>query len=1004
MCNNHYKYFLYYFHIFGGGKNMKQKVFVIIIMLLLLTTTVNIVPDGLKAEEADTFSPEIASAGVQPDIFGYGFNVSIAPNIFDNQSGVKLVKINITYPDDTYGNYSMNYTNGNTYEFVLNNTWQNGQYNYTIWSIDNANNTNISAQYSFNVSGQANILVCTLKDEYGDNETINLTDPPGGKGSGEGSTSQLVGYELLDDNKVLNIWNKYDDYYFNTSSGIQLTNHYDEYWSHNVLMLGYYNNDQWNLLYRVDELSGFNKEIDCDNDTFVNANLWKDLSYAGYDFRLAIRYYLGVDDNELTVIPYIKNLGEDIPFVLGFGWEMNDIQIDMTTSGDYINVNRTMYCLNQTLDNVYTDLQEAEFYIMENITESNVKSLYLKWNQSLNYKLQVKSRTGQYNAPVTLFIKIGTLDAGQEKYTSLFWYDAEQVTYCFDSYDDSPYGEAWDSHPFFMVDGSTSTHASTTYNGDVELCDENICPGDDLGTISKVELRVSSYYCGSQRDTILRPVFGGTVDGLNYRYETPTQDGSGWSPCFDITDDPFAPQSWDWDDIISMDCDVEAEYTGGPPFTLYCSRVEIRVTYKFYNYDPVISNPAPDDSATGIGIQPSLNITVSDPDGDNMNITWWSNFSGSWQVFGKNNSVTNGSYHQIFSNATVNGQWWYWKVNVSDGTENIESSVYKFYTGYETKIENTGSTNISGYLFIQVQYYHDLFEDWVGANDTIVEDTPRTINAGGYLALDSIFNGIVNSSKLCYGNGTYRIYVALRDPNDNVLKNNDNSPLENGYSFETHTSLKGWIKKIEDGFDLTSNRATRGMTIYNDDLYIGTESFNLNTLLDILPEGLSCNGLLAGTKIKMANGSYKDIEDIEFNDQVKAYDVDNDSYVTANVTAVLCYSSDEILPDNYVTINNKLHISPNHLLYVNGTLTNASDIVTGDLLFDVNGSNITVNSSYEISAEEEKMYNLMISIDPEEDAIQENLTFFAEDLQVYPLGPDGVVITADLLLFFMPDF
>ena len=393
-------------------------------------------------------------------------------------------------------------------------------------------------------------------------------------------------------------------------------------------MLGYYNNDEWNLIYRTDELTGFTRSIDIVNGSYINITLWKDLEYAGYDFRLAIRYYLGADDNELTVIPYIKNIdNEDIPYVLGFGWEMKDIQIDMTTAHDYIYINRTMYYLNESLDNVYTDLPETEFYLMENITDTRTKSLYLKWNQSLNYKLQVKSRSGQYNAPVTLFIRIGTLNEGQEKYTKLFWYDAEQVTYHFDSYDNN---EVWATNPGCMVDGDATDYASTSSNGDVELCNGNNCSGTNLGTISKVELRVSSYCSSGQRDTILQPVFGGTIDGVEYRYETSITADS-WSQWFDITYDPFAPQSWGWTEIDILDCDVEAENIPmGQPFTLKCSKIEIRVTYTPPNYNPVISDPVPADDATGISIPPLLNITVSDADGDTMNITWLSNSSGSW--------------------------------------------------------------------------------------------------------------------------------------------------------------------------------------------------------------------------------------------------------------------------------------------------------------------------------------------------------------------------------------
>ena len=229
----------------------------------------------------------------------------------------------------------------NTYQRVFIDTWQHGQYDYTIWAIDNAYNSVISSGHSFSVSIDATISISTINSSYGGNDTINLTDPP--------SSSYLVGYEYLDDGDVLHIWNDFDNYYFNTSSGIQLTNHYNDYWSHNVLMLGYYDDDEWNLIYRTDELCGFNKEIESDNETYVNVTLWKDLGYGGYAFRLAIRYHLGINDNELMVIPYIKNIdNENIPYDLGFAWEIKDIQIDMTFENDYIDIDGTSYYLNMS--------------------------------------------------------------------------------------------------------------------------------------------------------------------------------------------------------------------------------------------------------------------------------------------------------------------------------------------------------------------------------------------------------------------------------------------------------------------------------------------------------------------------------------------------------------------------------------------------------------------------------------------------------------------------------
>ena len=218
--------------------------------------------------------------------------------------------------------------------------------------------------------------------------------------------------------------------------------------------------------------------------------------------------------------------------------------------------------------------------------------------------------------------------------------------------------------------------------------------------------------------------------------------------------------------------------------------MEIRVTYTPPNEAPSIISLYPIDGATGIGIPPVLNVTVSDPNSDNMNISWLSNSSGSWQVFGTNNSVSNGTYYQTMSNISINGEWWYWKVNVSDGTNYTESNVFKFYTGCQSKIVNTGSTNFKGYLLIQVQYYNN--SSWVVVIDTFNETNPRIFKwadpAGSsgqnIFALDTVFNSPVNTSGFSgYGNGTYRVYVCLRDQDGNVLVCDDETELVATYEF-----------------------------------------------------------------------------------------------------------------------------------------------------------------------------------------------------------------------------
>jgi len=197
----------------------------------------------------------------------------------------------------------------------------------------------------------------------------------------------------------------------------------------------------------------------------------------------------------------------------------------------------------------------------------------------------------------------------------------------------------------------------------------------------------------------------------------------------------------------------------------------------------MISDPYPPSGSTGISLTPMLNISV-DAEEETMNITWWSNSSGSWQVFGTNNSVIKGTYHQTFSNATTNGQWWYWKVNVTTAEEYNESGVFSFYTGNESKFNNTGSTNISGYLLMQIEYLNESSQEWKLEQIVINDATPRVINSGSVLALDKIFNERrVNTETFEHGNGTYRVYAAFRDPDGDVLVCGDQTSLIATYAF-----------------------------------------------------------------------------------------------------------------------------------------------------------------------------------------------------------------------------
>ena len=265
-----------------------------------------------------------------------------------------------------------------------------------------------------------------------------------------------VGYELLNNKEVVHIWNNVDDYYFDKSSGIQMTNDFENYWSKNIFCLGYYAGQEWNVIKCSDELYNFRKEIETDDNTFVNATMWKDFYYnpnnaTEYKFRLGINYYLGLNDENLTITIYGKNIGDrDIPVPIGFAWKITDIDVPMSDNGksqpygDSIEINRTRYNLeefNETLifknmsrviQNITIDPITGEDIYNGQIIDSYpkirfqdwTKFLKLDWNKNLDYTVKMYGDGNQSNFYVALLINAGSFDVGESKATKLYWIDA----------------------------------------------------------------------------------------------------------------------------------------------------------------------------------------------------------------------------------------------------------------------------------------------------------------------------------------------------------------------------------------------------------------------------------------------------------------------------------------------------------------------------------------------------------------------------------------------------
>ena len=123
--------------------------------------------------------PSIENVNVDPQSIGFGGTVTINASLTDDGDlSAKLLKI--TYPENgTQVELSMSPTGDpDTYEYAFNDTWEAGQYNFTIWVNDTYGSYNESTQYNFTVSVSAVMSVKPVNDSYNANEYVNLTSPP----------------------------------------------------------------------------------------------------------------------------------------------------------------------------------------------------------------------------------------------------------------------------------------------------------------------------------------------------------------------------------------------------------------------------------------------------------------------------------------------------------------------------------------------------------------------------------------------------------------------------------------------------------------------------------------------------------------------------------------------------------------------------------------------------------------------------------------------------------
>ena len=201
---------------------------------------------------------------------------------------------------------------------------------------------------------------------------------------------------------------------------------------------------------------------------------------------------------------------------------------------------------------------------------------------------------------------------------------------------------------------------------------------------------------------------------------------------------------------------------------------------------PAQSNPSPANESEQVIIPISnFSISIADTDGQNMNISLWTNESGSWVLFNSSVNLTNGTYH--FTNtawADGLGTIYYWRVCLTDSIFWVNET-YWFYTETIDVIpvypENNSVVSPQPYL---------VFE--------LVTPTGDTMNYTVYVGNSSVNTTTVLASASGVGNATYNhLYVlAVNNSEDyywRVYAYDDTLFVNETFNFGVSTSMGGFL-------------------------------------------------------------------------------------------------------------------------------------------------------------------------------------------------------------------
>ncbi|MEF8879429.1 MAG: Hint domain-containing protein [Candidatus Thermoplasmatota archaeon] len=224
--------------------------------------------------------------------------------------------------------------------------------------------------------------------------------------------------------------------------------------------------------------------------------------------------------------------------------------------------------------------------------------------------------------------------------------------------------------------------------------------------------------------------------------------------------------------------------------------------------------------------------------------------------------------------------------------------------------------------------------------------------------LDRVDNTVDEVVKSGTG-ASQQVSIEGGDNFDTISIDEDSGRLIAAYTREPefYINVSG-LEDKDESFKVEANESNSQMRIDNVSMYWTNDSLSYNQIS-------TC--FLAGTRVLMADGGYKNIENIVVGDRVKCYDEENDRVVESNVVDLHFHQPGE-MDEYYLRINDELCVTPNHRFYTDNGWKTADELEKNDLLFSDDEGWYTVSSV-------EKVYKKVETYDL---SVRKNHNYFVE--------------------------